>query len=91
MIGGALERAETAMLGLRLVRGLNLDLFAARFGVLFETVFAGHLDDIAAAGLTERVGDAEGEWLRLTARGRLLGNEVFARLLPTSDEGEGTG
>jgi oxygen-independent coproporphyrinogen III oxidase len=77
-IGPELEMAETAMLGLRLVDGLSLSDFAQRFGQPFEQIFGDRLAEVAAQGLLERQGDR----LRLTERGRLLGNEVFARVLP---------
>lgn len=80
-ISAELERAETGILGLRLVEGLDLAAFARRFGVEFDAVFGERLRDVWAAGLLERAGDS----LRLTERGRLLGNEVFACLLPEND------
>ena len=73
-----LEMAETAMLGLRLVSGLDLGAFARRYGRDFEAVFGERLAEVSAAGLLERVGAS----VRLSERGRLLGNEVFACLLP---------
>ncbi len=73
-----LEMAETAMLGLRLVAGLSLPDFARRFGRSFADVFGDRLAEVRALGLLEQAGDL----LRLTERGRLLGNEVFERLLP---------
>lgn len=78
-----LEMAETAMLGLRLVEGLDLDAFAARYAVSFAGSLAPRLADVREYGLVEE----QGTTLRLTPRGRLLGNEVFARLLPDHDEG----
>jgi oxygen-independent coproporphyrinogen-3 oxidase len=80
-ISAELERAETGILGLRLVEGLDLAAFVRRFGVEFDAVFGERLRDVWAAGLLERAGDS----LRLTERGRLLGNEVFACLLPEND------
>ena len=44
----------------------------------FEQVFDERLADMRDLGLIETVGDR----IRLTEHGRLLGNEVFARLLP---------
>ncbi len=70
--------AETAMLGLRLNTGVSRLEFAARYGRAFEQVFDERLADVRNLGLIETVGDR----VRLTERGRLLGNEVFARLLP---------
>lgn len=72
------EMAETAMLGLRLVDGLSLSDWAARFGEPFERTVGARLADVWAAGLLEQRGDH----IRLTERGRLLGNEVFERVLP---------
>lgn len=74
-----LEMAETAMLGLRLAEGVPLASFRERYGMEFWPTFAERLADIRDLDLLEEI---EGR-VRLTARGRLLGNEVFARLLPT--------
>ena len=73
-----LEIAETAILGLRLVDGLDLQAFERRFSCSFERIFGSQLTEVQSYGLLER----DGERLRLTERGRLLGNEVFERLLP---------
>lgn len=73
-----LEMAETAIVGLRLNAGVSRAEFAARFGQAFEQVFDERLADVRTLGLIETVGDR----VRLTEHGRLLGNEVFARLLP---------
>jgi len=73
--------AETAILGLRLVEGLNLAAFRRRFGLDLLSVYGPAVAELTALGLLER---ADGR-LRLTAKGRLLGNEAFERFLP--DEG----
>ncbi|HLJ80501.1 MAG TPA: radical SAM family heme chaperone HemW, partial [Ktedonobacterales bacterium] len=78
----ALEMAETAMLGLRLVRGIELGAFAQRYGVDFDTAFGRRLAAVREYDLIE----ARGNFMRLTPRGRLLGNEVFERLLPEGDD-----
>ncbi|HEU5348318.1 MAG TPA: radical SAM family heme chaperone HemW [Ktedonobacterales bacterium] len=78
VISPELEMAETAIVGLRLNAGISRAEFAARFGRTFEQVFDERLADVRALGLIETVGDR----MRLSERGRLLGNEVFARLLP---------
>lgn len=77
----ALEMAETAILGLRLVDGLDKAAFALRFGRQFGDVFGARLGEVRAAGLIEE----DGGVVRLSARGTLLGNEVFERLLPDDD------
>ncbi|MGH2487702.1 MAG: coproporphyrinogen-III oxidase family protein, partial [Ktedonobacterales bacterium] len=85
-IGREGEMAETAMLGLRLVEGLDLAAWAARFGEPFLARFGPRLAEVEAAGLLERIpvpGSEHGDGrIRLTERGRLLGNEVFERVLP---------
>ncbi len=73
-----LEMAETAMLALRLTRGLSLASFAERYGADFWATFDERLRDINALDLLAEVDG----WVRLTERGRMVGNEVFARLLP---------
>lgn len=77
-IASNLEMAETAILGLRLVDGLDLHAFERRFSRAFEHVFGAQLAEVRSYGLLEM----QGERLRLSERGRLLGNEVFERLLP---------
>lgn len=77
-ISQPLRMAETAILGLRLVDGLDLAGFERRFGATFDTAFGERLAPMTEYGLVERVGGK----IRLTERGLLLGNEVFERLLP---------
>lgn len=74
----AQEMSETAFLALRTARGLHLPGFEARFGVPFAHFAGDRLLFVEEAGLLEQ----EDGWLRLSKRGRLLGNEVFLRLLP---------
>lgn len=78
----ALQMTETAILGLRLVEGVDLAAFAQRYGVDFDAVFGSRLADMCDYQLVEK----QEHHLRLTPRGRLLGNEVFERLLPEDDE-----
>jgi len=75
------EMTETAFLSLRTAVGLHLPTFAARFGMTFAAFVGDRLKDVAKAGLLEDTG----EWLRLSEHGRLLGNEVFFRLLPEEE------
>lgn len=73
----ATAMADAAILALRLTEGLSLSAFEQRFDVVFDTAYGERLADVAAAGLLERDGDR----VRLTARGRLLSNEVFSRIM----------
>lgn len=75
----AMEMAETMILGLRLVvEGVGDERFNARFGRSLRDVYAAQLLELVGLGLLEDGTDR----VRLTARGRLLGNEVFQRFLP---------
>lgn len=79
VIDRSLEIAETMILGLRLIHGLRLDSFARRFKIDVMHVYGrqvGELTDLGLLEVTEEV-------LCLTPRGRLLGNEVFSRFLPS--------
>lgn len=66
-------REEEFFLGLRLNRGIPL----AEFGEDLSPFQRHAIAELQADGLLEKNGDR----LRLTARGRLLSNEVFARFL----------
>ena len=74
-VDDAAEMAETMMMGLRLDDGVSAASFEGRFGRALESVYGAQLSELAGLGLLER---REGA-VRLTARGRLLGNEVFLR------------
>jgi oxygen-independent coproporphyrinogen-3 oxidase len=78
-IGDALAMGETMMLGLRLLpEGVGTEEFAARHGRSLEEVYATELRELQEWGLLEML---DGR-VRLTPRGRLLGNQVFQRFLP---------
>ena len=78
-VGRRLEMGETMMLGLRLVlEGVGESGFRARFGVSLDEAFGEELAAVTARGLIERLPAR----VRLTAEGRLLGNQVFAEFLP---------
>lgn len=77
-IGRRLAMGETMMLGLRLViEGVPDERFQARFGIGLEEVFGAEIRRLVEQGLLERLPDR----VRLTPRGRLLGNRVFAEFL----------
>jgi len=73
------ERAfeEATFLGLRMNAGVDLRALGAEFGERIVREAVGALSDVEEAGLVER----DGDWVRLTARGRMASNEVFGRLL----------
>jgi oxygen-independent coproporphyrinogen III oxidase len=69
-------RSETIFLGLRLMRGIDLQNYRARFGKDLRAEYNGELARLREAGLIE----IDEGLLRLTTRGALLSNEVFAAL-----------
>lgn len=79
-INPALEQSETIILGLRLVKGIEFNAIKLRFGIDMSVIYQSEIEELKESGLLE--GDVS--TLRLTQRGRLLGNEVFLRFLPKS-------
>jgi oxygen-independent coproporphyrinogen-3 oxidase len=83
LVMGAAAIGETMMLGLRLVReGVAFRRFRRLHGKELPEVFAPELADLTAQGLLE----GDGECVRLTPRGLMVGNQVFARFLPDAEE-----
>jgi len=86
---------EYMMMGLRLTReGIAASAFRDRFGCELGAVFEPEIADLSTAGLLDLVGHAPDfrvmppgsapqSWglLRLSQRGRLLGNQVFKRFI----------
>lgn len=68
--------SEAIFLGLRLMRGIDLQSYASRFGRNLREEFNGELDRLREAGLIE----FDEKLLKLTTRGALLSNDVFAAL-----------
>ncbi len=77
-IDHSLEMSETMIMGLRLCEGISFMEFEGRFGSSPVTVYGDQISELIGQGLL----DVNGRGVRLTARGRLLGNEVFERFLP---------
>ncbi|MEK7693163.1 MAG: radical SAM family heme chaperone HemW [Chloroflexota bacterium] len=73
-----LSMADTLILGLRLLDGVDAGAFARRYGRGVDDVYGDVLAEFTGYGLLERTPTH----LRLTPRGRLLSNELFQRLLP---------
>jgi oxygen-independent coproporphyrinogen-3 oxidase len=72
------EMQETMLTGLRLTReGVSAEDFADRFGVQMRDVFGREIEELTSLSLLEWAGPA----LRLTKRGRLLGNQAFMRFV----------
>lgn len=77
-IDAATSRAETMMLGLRLLdHGVDAAAFRQRHGVGLDDAFGETIDELAAVDLMER----HERGVRLTRRGLMLTNDVVARFL----------
>jgi oxygen-independent coproporphyrinogen-3 oxidase len=74
---------EEFFLGLRLTRGVDLKMIAARFGV--GSVPWNVINECVSDGLLDfenrDLGAESRRYVHLTARGRLLSNEVFERFI----------
>jgi oxygen-independent coproporphyrinogen-3 oxidase len=71
------EMSETMMLGLRLTsEGISDHNFRKQFNVSMIDVYGGEITELLDLGLVEWSGEDQ-SILRLTRRGRLLGNQVF--------------
>jgi oxygen-independent coproporphyrinogen-3 oxidase len=79
-------REDFMMVGLRMLRGVRYEDFAAQFGAgkRPEDYFGRVLERLMEQGLLERTPQADG--YRLTRNGVLLGNEVFGAFLGTGEE-----
>ena len=72
---------ETMMMGLRLVgEGVSRQGFAQKFGQELDEVYGQQIERLQALGLLESVNGAQ-HAIRLTKRGRLLGNQVFIEFI----------
>ncbi len=77
-ISAARELSETIIMGLRLSEGVSRAAFRRRAGRDIAEAYGLQIKELEGLGLVELTPDA----LRLTPRGRLLGNEAFVRFLP---------
>jgi oxygen-independent coproporphyrinogen-3 oxidase len=73
--------SDTMIMGLRLTNeGVSRKQFKSRFQLDYYDVFRDQIDKLLAWGLVEWFGD-ENDIVRLTSRGRLLGNRVFSEFV----------
>lgn len=75
------EMQETMLVGLRLTReGISNTSFLERFGKSLESVFGREIKTLIEKGLLEWADDRH-DTIRLTQKGRLLGNQVFMQFV----------
>jgi len=73
------DMSEFMMTGLRLTEeGVNEDEFHARFEQTIHEVYGKEIDELLKLGLVE---NEVGNRIKITRRGRLLGNQVFMRFV----------
>lgn len=70
-------RADAAMLGLRLIKGIHLPTFNTRFGGDLAADHADAMDRLSELGLLE----VAGGHLRLTRRGYLVANQIWQEFI----------
>jgi putative oxygen-independent coproporphyrinogen III oxidase len=83
------DMSEFMLTGLRLTQeGVSADKFEARFGASMSAVYGKEIEELLKFALLEWVnepsllkGEGAGPRLRLTKRGRLLGNQAFLRFI----------
>jgi oxygen-independent coproporphyrinogen-3 oxidase len=82
------DMGEFMMTGLRLTReGVSAKTFRERFGQEMDIVFGKEIEELIRLGLLEwadsplPMGEGAGVGVRLTRRGRLLGNQAFMRFV----------
>ncbi|HET6821425.1 MAG TPA: radical SAM family heme chaperone HemW [Anaerolineales bacterium] len=73
------DMSEFMMTGLRLTReGVSGEKFQSRFGQPIRHVYGRELDELLKLGLIENGAESK---IRISKRGRLLGNQVFMRFV----------
>ncbi|OCA92500.1 radical SAM family heme chaperone HemW [Pseudobacillus wudalianchiensis] len=77
------QMEEEMFLGLRKTAGVSASHFKGKFGVSPFSLFKGPVEDMVTRGLLVV---EENESIRLTAQGKLLGNEVFQAFLLTGED-----
>ena len=77
-VDGFTQMQESMMLGLRLTReGVSDAAFRARYGQEISAAFPEEVHRLLAKGLVEWVDFPDGPHVRLTRRGKMLGNQAF--------------
>lgn len=78
-------QSEMIIMALRLEEGLSLAAFNRRFQQSLQSVYGNVIDVLIAQGLIEEVTVSDDRRLRLTMRGKFVGNIVFEQFLPSAD------
>ena len=68
---------EEMFLGLRKIDGVSKQHFIEKFDLPMEQLFSNHIEELVKEALVENTEDA----LKLSYKGRFVGNEVFQQFL----------
>ena len=71
------KMSDTMIMGLRLDSGINLDEFEEKFQIKIEKIFPGKIDKLISENLINK----KNNQIKLSDKGKLLGNEVFINIL----------
>lgn len=71
------QKEEFMFMGLRKLNGISLDEYESRYGEQVAETFPGVMDELIEEGLLVM----DGEHIRLSTEGKLLGNQVFEKFL----------
>jgi len=73
---------ETLMMGMRLTEeGINTEQFSKRFSLEIEDIYFDQIEKLLALNLIEYRTSNKSRNLRLTKKGRMLGNQVFLEFI----------
>lgn len=76
------DMSETMMMGMRLTdEGVNEERFFERFKVNLDEIYSKEISKLIERKLIEWIVTNEGRRLRMTRKGRLLGNQVFLEFI----------
>ena len=71
------KMSDTMIMGLRLDSGINLNEFEEKFQIKIEKIFPGKIDNLISENLINK----KNNQIKLSDKGKLLGNEVFINFL----------
>ncbi len=77
ILGAGVEMSETMFLGLRLINGVNLNLFLRRYGFEANEIYRAQITGLIEKGLLEQING----FLRLSKKGLPVANRVFSEFV----------
>ena len=71
------QMSDTLIMGLRLDSGINISEFEHKFQIRIEEIFPGKINKLISENLITK----QNNQIKLSTKGKLLGNEVFINFL----------